>query len=517
MILGIDFGNCFSSIAVMVGDEPVTDFLEDSTGQGFPSCFLYYNGKEYYGDNCYAGNLPHGEIISRMKKELRAKPGNLDLLYTSGGRSFPMRKIVRKYLEYIIVKVQNRVLEESSFNTDKNIEEVTITAPVAIGNNHELASTYRELLQTSICEITGLPESKVHVFDEPAAAALSYLYSNPRKQYENKQTILVFDLGGGTLDIVLLEHNPRNHNYKILDREGDLDLGGDDWDNALSKLVSKSLGITSFNNAEEEFEFANEITKLKIGLTDSDRYPFKFKINGRPLFVDISRSDFEEATKDLLARALDKLESVIDHFDKGLDGIDKIVLSGGSSNMPQIRKGIVERLGIYNPDNIVSWDPSRAIAKGAALHARIQSSCDYGVRENIQSKVPHTYGIATYISAGEAPVVSNLLFKGTTFTTSEYSYKTPYTIRCRKGKSFLEFEVYESDVGRTSNPQDDTVSLEDTVYSGIKMIVTVPEEYTNRENEFRVKIKMTITTDGILTVSAYDARNDKFLGTVSRD
>ena len=517
MILGIDFGNCFSSIAVMIGDEPVTDYLEDDTGQGVPSCFLYNNGREYFGENCFAGNLPRSEIISKIKKEIRARPGNMDLPYVSGGRSFPLSEIVKKFLEYIIVNVEKNVQSDSNFKGNKSIEEVTITAPVAIGNDHELASNYRKFIQKSVSEITGLGLNNVHVFDEPAAAALSYLYKNPRTHYDSNQTVIVFDLGGGTLDIVVVEHDPRNHKYRIIDRDGDLDLGGDDWDNVLSKHICQRMGIVNFNNAEEEFSFKSEVTKLKIELSKSETYPFKFKLNGRIQVINITRKEFEEVSSELLKRALDKMESVVNHLPKGLGGIDKIILSGGSSNMPQIKNGLIERLRLKDNSMLVSWDPSRAIAKGAALHARMQNTCDYGVREEIHSIVPHTYGIATYINPiDDVAQVSNIIFKGCTFTTESFKQETNYYIHPKKGKELLKFEVYESNYKKKPNYSGDVVAMgPETIKSGMEMMVPVPDEYVGREDQFKVKISMSITKDGILSVSAIDGKTGRVIETIS--
>ena len=156
MILGIDFGTCYSSVAVMVGDEPVTSYLESSSILGVPSYFLYHDGEKYYGEDCESMNLfPYrGDIIKKMKREIRASPGNMDNLYSSGGRNFILKSIVEDYLRYLITKVKTKVDQDSSFLGNKEIEAVTITAPVAIGKNHELATAYMEFLQNAIFNIT---------------------------------------------------------------------------------------------------------------------------------------------------------------------------------------------------------------------------------------------------------------------------------------------------------------------------------------------------------------------------
>ena len=511
MILGIDFGTCYSSVAVMVGDEPVTSYLESSTILGVPSYFLYHDGEKYYGEDCESDNLfPYrGDIIKKMKREVRASPGNMNRLYQSGGRNFMLRNIVEDYLRYLITKVKMKIDGDASFLGNKEIEAVTITAPVAIGKNHELATAYMEFLKDAVYNITKIDKNNIHVFGEPAAAAVSYIYQNYHTKYDDKQTVLVFDLGGGTLDIVLVEHYPVSQEYRIIDRDGDLDLGGDNWDDVLFDLVRKKCGITSFYDDNDEYDFRREIIRMKIDLSSLDKnesvsYRRKNSEGRLGNKVEITRAMFDDATKPLLNRAMAKLMTVINNYERGIEGIDKIILVGGSSNMPQVRERIVSDLkGSMDDKNIISWDPSKAIARGAAIYARMLFDSDYGGLEAISTKTPHTYGIKVYdTSSSNHLIVRNIIFKNTDFDKEEYSVTLPDKIVARKSSIWIE--VYESDLLNDGYNEESELT-DDVVFSGMRMIVPVPEEYTGRENQFKVYVTMTLSRDGILDVTAKDS------------
>lgn len=511
MILGIDFGTCYSSVAVMVGREPVTSYLETISELGMPSCFLYHDGQKYFGEDCDSSNLfdYRGDKIEKMKREIRASPGNMDLLYQSGDRKFILKNVVEDYLRYLITKVKMKVDNDNSFPEDRGIEAVTITAPVAIAKNSETASVYREFLQDAVHDLTGINRSYIHVFDEPSAAAVSYLY-NGRQSINEKQTVLVFDLGGGTLDIALVEHDPISQDYTVVDLDGDLNLGGGDWDKVLSGIVRGKLGIEEFDDEFEEYDFGRKVVELKIKLSGKTKdgsasYPWRDR-EGRIKRVEVTRREFDDATEGLLDQAMDKLKKVINNYSRGIAGIDKILLVGGSSNMPQVRERIVSDLkDSMDERNIISWDPSKAIAKGAAIHAYMAYGTDYGVMERINLIVPHTYGIKIFESeVSDKLVVRNCIFKNTQFEGESCEVTLPNTITARKNKRRIRIEVYESDLdGCESNKRVEFT--DDMVFNGFRMFVPVPDDYSAKTSPFRIKVTMSLSRDGILRVDARDS------------
>lgn len=226
MIIGIDFGTCFSSAAIMNGLIPVTSYVKDTTGEGVPSLFMYSAEKnmEMYGEECTTGEAfrHSADIVRYMKRTVRENPQNLDMTIRSGGKDFAIGEVIEKYMTFLVSKIREGAIKSGEFSNNE-IEAVTITAPVGISSDSMMASDYNRLLQDCMCRITNLPRDKVRVLQEPVAAAISYLYSEDiRTHYDDIQRIMVFDLGGGTLDVTIVEHNPKAMTYEILAKEGDL-------------------------------------------------------------------------------------------------------------------------------------------------------------------------------------------------------------------------------------------------------------------------------------------------------
>ena len=149
MIIGIDFGTCYSSSAIMSGLIPVTTFLRDTTGMGIPSTFMYSeeNG-EMYGEACETGYAykHSADIVRYMKRTVREDPANLERTITSGGKEFTLSEIIEKYLTFLIGEIKSAAVRSGEYsNTD--IEAVTITAPVGIASGQMMASEYNKLLQ----------------------------------------------------------------------------------------------------------------------------------------------------------------------------------------------------------------------------------------------------------------------------------------------------------------------------------------------------------------------------------
>ena len=256
MIIGIDFGTCYSSAAIMNGLIPVTTFIKDSTGMGIPSLFMYSEEKdrEMYGEECETGDAfrHSADIIRYMKRTVREDPANLERTVGSGGREYTLSQVIERYLTYLITEIKNAAIRSGEYSNTE-IEAVTITAPVGIASGQMMASEYNKLLQDCIMRITGLPKENVRILQEPVAAAISYLYSEDiRTHYDDVQKILVFDLGGGTLDVSIVEHDPKTMEYRILAKEGDLELGGNDWDNALRNRILEKTGIR-WSGTDEDY------------------------------------------------------------------------------------------------------------------------------------------------------------------------------------------------------------------------------------------------------------------------
>lgn len=516
MQIGIDFGTCYSSVAIMNGLMPVTTCVKDTTGLGVPSLFMYSveSNKELYGEQCKTGeSFRHSEDIVRyMKRTVRENPGNLEARIMSGGQEYLLKEIIEKFIAYLISEAKKGATEFGEFSNTE-IEEITITAPVGISEGQMLASDYNQLLMDVVEGITGLTPDHIHILMEPVAAAISYLYGQDiRHHYDKDQTVLVFDLGGGTLDVTIMEHDIKSMQYKILAKEGDLCLGGNDWDSALGKAVLEKIGMTEISSAEERAQFEEAVSKLKVELTQNEESVIFFTVDGEDKYTKFSRQEFEAVTQDLADKTVDVVNKALGFFEPGLSGIDKIVLVGGSCNMPQIRNRLVSEFPDFDENNILLFEPSKAIAKGAAIFAKLSSNHggnDAGPR--VLDMAGHTYGFESNYE-GRYPRIYNMIFKGTHFDEED-------VIRAKAETSFIPhsndqtkvcFTVYESD-SRKGDGEDanwaDFGNGESP--NGLEVTVQVPPEYLGKARSFRMWPELAFDANGILEITVRDRAGNK--------
>ncbi len=512
MIIGIDFGTCYSCAAIMNGLIPVTTFTRD-TGMGIPSLFMYSKAsdQELYGNDCDTPEaFQHSEdIIRYMKRTVREDPANLDRKVVSGGREYTISQVIEKYLTFLINEVKTSAIRSGEFRNNE-IEAVTITAPVGIAAGQMMASEYNRLIQETIMRITGLQKDDVRVLQEPVAAAISYLYSEDvRTHYDGIQKIMVFDLGGGTLDVSIVEHDPSTLEYRILAKEGDLELGGNDWDAALREKILEKTVPKWTGSTEETARFVKVVTKAKLELSTMDDTIVIFTMNGQDKFTRISRREFEDCTSHLVDRAMEVVDRALS-FDDGYMP-DKIVLVGGGSNMPQIAEAIMERTG-FDAEDVSVYDPSKAIAKGAAVFAKLNFASDgSAVGPRILDMSTLTYGFSSRYHT-DIDAIYNMIYKGDRFDGSGRIVRKSDTsfIPLRDDQTVVSFEIYESENQAGEGFDGDWFSLgSGETYNGLRVTVQVPPEYIGKARGFHMWATMTLDSNGVLEITVTDPSGRK--------
>ena len=512
MILGIDFGTCFSSVSVMKGLSPVNAIVDDFNGLGIPSEFLYHDSKNYYGLECRTGNALayRADIVTNMKKMVRQR-SDTNISFEIDGKIFSLREIIKGYLSYLIKQATISIRNNPAFNISTELEGIAITVPAGTSRVKTAAADYARLLFDIVKEITGLDDDRISIIDEPSAAAISYLNKERiTGKIHGKSTVLVFDLGGGTLDTSVVSYDPDRHEYSINVGYGDLDLGGNDWDQCLYEYVKREMGLGDLSPSEE-FDFRDMIIGLKMRLSDVDEYTAVFEIpsTGEMRSISVSRSTFEEITSELLDRAMDVLQKTINNMDE--ETLDKIVLVGGSSNMPQIRKRIVDEYsGWISPSNILIDDPSKAISKGAAIHANIKQNTDAPEIEFETIVAPHTYGLTVYRKGSDTKQIINLIFKGDEFGSDrKIRVRLNGTMSVHKSlDEFVDFSVYESDVSRKQCDPRGLINLGNgEKFSNIRIKIPVPSDYKmGNASEFKIIPEIELSENGTIHLHIFDAK-----------
>ena len=256
--------------------------------------------------------------------------------------------------EEVSAYILRKVAEDAAKMLDTEVKDVVITCPAYFGTAERTATKNAGI-------IAGL--NVLEVISEPTAAAL--YYGCAREQEE--KTILVFDLGGGTFDVTIM--NISSEKIEVICSDGNHELGGKDWDESVMRyLAEEFISQTGFDGEFDEYAQQDKrlkAEKAKQQLTSRDQVPVMLDAAGLRARINLTREKFDEITSTLLGEAIEKTESAIDVAKEKGYNIDEILLVGGSTRMPQVTKAIVDRFGM-EPKIL---DPDEAVAKGAAIHA----------------------------------------------------------------------------------------------------------------------------------------------------
>jgi molecular chaperone DnaK (HSP70) len=279
--------------------------------------------------------------------EVKRVIGTSDWTTEQYGRSYGPSEISALILRKLVADAQTI--------TGDTISDVVITCPAYFGRNRIEATRQAG-------QLAGLD---VHfVIPEPTAAAIAY-----EMDQSSDQTLLVFDLGGGTFDISVIEIK-KDGAITVICVGGDDHLGGTHWDQTVANWfateIADAVGVDPdevMEDAEVWQELLSTAEEAKIRLTSAKKFTGKVLYEADRVPLELSREKFDEITGQLLAKTISLTHEVISTArDKGHGQIDKILLVGGSTYMPQIRERVESEFNM----EVVQFDPNQAVAKGAA-------------------------------------------------------------------------------------------------------------------------------------------------------
>ncbi len=365
-VIGIDLGTSNSAAAVMEGGRPViipsAEGAGVSSGKAFPSYVAFTkDGQRLVGEPArrQAAINPEGTIQAAKRKM------GTDYKFKAAGKDFTPQQISA----FILQKIKQ---DAEAYLGDK-VEEVVITCPAYFDDNQRTATK-------DAGEIAGL--KVLRIINEPTAACLAYGLEKAGKELK----ILVFDLGGGTLDVTIMEMW-KEGGFKVVATSGDTQLGGTDMDNVLidyiAKEFKKETGIDLKNDkmAVQRLREAAEKAKVELSstVTTDLNLPFITADASGPkhLAMSINRAKLEELVSPIVERCRHPLEQAIQDaksaFEKegssfNAKDIDKIIMVGGPTRMPVIQKFVEDYFGKKIERGI---DPMECVALGAAVQAAI--------------------------------------------------------------------------------------------------------------------------------------------------
>ena len=349
--VGIDLGTTNSVVSVLEGGEPVV--IANAEGsRTTPSVVAFAKNGEVL-----VGEVAKRQAVTNIDRTVRSVKRHMGTKWTVDidGKNYTPQEISARTLM--------KLKRDAEAYLGENVTDAVITVPAYFSDAERQATK-------EAGEIAGL--NVLRIINEPTAAALAYGLDKGDKE----QTILVFDLGGGTFDVSLLEIGDGVVEVKAT--SGDNHLGGDDWDNKVVDWM-----VTEFKNAHgvdlskdkmamQRLREAAEKAKIELSssMQTSINLPYITASADGPLHLDetLSRAQFESMTQDLLDRTKAPFQAVLKDAGIALDKIDQVVLVGGSTRMPAVTELVKKEAG-KEPNKGVN--PDEVVAVGAALQAGV--------------------------------------------------------------------------------------------------------------------------------------------------
>ncbi|AGR40998.1 molecular chaperone DnaK [Spiroplasma taiwanense] len=389
-IIGIDLGTTNSCVAVMEGGQPMV--LENPEGQRTtPSVVAFKNSDIIIGGAAKRQAVTNPNTAISIKRDMgTSKKVNLE------GKDYTPEQISAEILRYLKKYAEDKI--------GSKITKAVITVPAYFNDSQRKATK-------DAGKIAGLEVERI--INEPTAAALAYGIDKQDKEMK----VLVYDLGGGTFDVSLLEL--ADGTYDVLATSGDNELGGDDFDKKIMDWIAagikKEHSIDLSNDKMALQRFKDEAEKAKINLSSQleteINLPFiAMNQNGPVNFsTKLSRAEFEKMTKDLVERTRKPVEDALKEAKLKAIEIDQVLLVGGSTRIPAVKELVTSLLG-KEPNRTIN--PDEVVAMGAAIQGGVLAGDVTDVL--LLDVTPLTLGIETM-----GGVMTPLIQRNTTIPTEK--------------------------------------------------------------------------------------------------
>lgn len=468
VILGIDLGTTNSVVSYMQDDGTVKVIPTPDGPSTCPSVVCFKNdGEVVVGNAAKRQMITNSDSVYSIKRHMGDR--NYKVHINCINKDFTPEEISAKILAYI--------KSYAEANIGHPVKKAVITCPAYFDDAQREATK-------NAGTIAGL--EVVRVFAEPTASALAYGYSDKKKSGK----VMVFDLGGGTLDVSILDIG--DGTFQVVSTSGDVHLGGDDWDKGIMEWVfsgikdSFNLDLHSNKIAVQRIKDASEQAKIALTNQTSTEITLPYLAmgtDGNPVnfSATLTRAKFQEITRSLIDRCIPPMENALRDAKLNKSDIDDVLMIGGSTRMPAVLDLVKNYMGKANQ----SMNPDTAVSVGAAINGGV-------IRGTVKDVVlldvtPLTLGIETL-----GGVLTPLITRNTTIPTS----KSQIFSTAADNQPGVEVMVYQGERPMAA----DNKFLGRFSLEGIRPA---------RRGEPRIQVTFSLDVNGILTVTAKDLDTNK--------
>lgn len=350
--VGIDLGTTFSAIA-HVNKYGVPEVIHNAEGERItPSVVLFEGDEIIVGTYAKQSAVAYPEqVVEFVKRHM----GEDSFTFEYRGETYNPERLSG----FILSKLKH----DAELRLGHKIDQAVITVPAYFGEK-ERQATIRAGKHAGL--------TVLKLVNEPTAAAFAYgIAATDNKAKQGK--VLVFDLGGGTFDVSIIEFKGKD--LSVIATTGDHHLGGKDWDDALINYTATQFrarhDIDPLDDLAAYHDLRQKCTNAKLSLSKRPKVSLFYDYKGKILRLEVTRDKFEDLTMGLVNRCRTLTEDVLRDAGLKANNIDTVVLAGGSTRMPMVRDMIRK---IFDKDPATDINPDECVAYGAALTAAIEAS-----------------------------------------------------------------------------------------------------------------------------------------------